>query len=280
MEHQIIAPPAALKQYVRYFWTLDCGAAEESRYVLKILADRFPRLIIQHLEGRSAIRKADGEVLPAAFLGGVTTRPCTYHIHGAYAHTGVSFYPHGLHRIFGTNAGTLTNAFTDLADFCPDSLRERLCLVASRAERMALLARFLLDQLQQRGREDALLHERLLSGSLECPSISLPALLRDHNLSERQLERKFKFVVGVPHGTYLRIVRFEKAFQQLQTTRFEKIQDIAYGLNYSDHSHFIRDFKQFSGYTPKAFLAEQKSTEESASFLVDDQSILDQDADA
>ncbi|MBD0258116.1 MAG: helix-turn-helix transcriptional regulator [Cytophagales bacterium] len=270
MEHQIIAPPAPLKRYVRYFWTLECGAAEESRYVLKILADRFPRLIIQHLEGRSAIRKADGEVLPAAFLGGVSTRPCTYHINGGYAHTGVSFYPHGLHRIFGTDAGTLTNAFTDLSDFCPHRLRERLCLAASRAERMALLARFLLDQLPQRGREDALLHERLLSGSLECPSVSLAASFKGHKLSERQLERKFKSVVGIPHSTYLRIVRFEKAFQRLQTTPFEKIQDIAYGLNYSDHSHFTREFKQFSGYTPKAFLAEQKSTEESTSFLVND----------
>jgi AraC-like DNA-binding protein len=271
MEYQVIPPPPALKNYVRYFWTLDCSCAERSRQVLKLMADRYPRLIVQHLSGHSAIRDPGGELLPGAFLGGVTTRQTAYAIQGFYAHTCVSFYPHGLHRLFGVEAARLTDALPDLAHFCPRRLRESLLLAPSRGERIARLARYLLDQLHARGRDDQALTACLLEGDPVGPPAGVGVLLKKYGWSERQLERKFKMAVGISPATYLRIVRFEKAVDQLRSDRFGKLQDVAFGLNYADHSHFTREFKQFSGYTPKAFLAEQKYSEESASFLVGDE---------
>lgn len=263
-------PPAALQHYVRYFWTLDCRSAEQSRQVLKVMADRYPRLIIQHLEGRSAIGDPGGGVLPGAFLSGVTTRHTAYAIQGVYAHTCVSFYPHGLHRLFGVDAAGLTDATPDLAHFCPGSVRERLVLAPSPGERMGLLARYLSDQLQSGGRDDQALTACLREGDAAGPHTHVGVLLKKYGWSERQLERKFKRAVGVSPTTYLRIARFENAVDQLRSDRFGKLQDVAFGLNYADHSHFTREFKQFSGYTPKAFLAEQKLAQESASFLVGD----------
>jgi AraC-like DNA-binding protein len=143
-------------------------------------------------------------------------------------------------------------------------------LAPSPSERIALLARFLLDKLQSGGRDDQALTACLLEGDAVGQPTHVGVLLKKYGWSERQLERKFKRAVGVSPTTYLRIARFEKAIDQLRSDRFGKLQDVAFGLNYADHSHFTREFKQFSGYTPKAFLAEQKQAEESASFLVGD----------
>ena len=41
--------------------------------------------------------------------------------------------------------------------------------------------------------------------------------------------------------------------QILHTAKYQKLSDVAYDLNYSDQSHFIREFRQFSGFNPSKF---------------------------
>ena len=36
----------------------------------------------------------------------------------------------------------------------------------------------------------------------------------------------------------------------IKANRFERLSDVAYDLSYVDQSHFIKDIKAFSGYTP------------------------------
>jgi AraC-like DNA-binding protein len=45
--------------------------------------------------------------------------------------------------------------------------------------------------------------------------------------------------------------RFREAMQLIEANQFERLSDVAYDLNYVDQSHFIKDIKAFSGYTPK-----------------------------
>ncbi|WP_197053642.1 AraC family transcriptional regulator [Sphingobacterium sp. T2] len=39
-----------------------------------------------------------------------------------------------------------------------------------------------------------------------------------------------------------------------RTKKFKKIGDISYALGYADQAYFNREFKFFSGYTPKEFM--------------------------
>jgi AraC-like DNA-binding protein len=47
-------------------------------------------------------------------------------------------------------------------------------------------------------------------------------------------------------------VRFQAATQQ-KLTGVRDLTEIAYACGYYDQSHFIKDFRQFSGYTPKEY---------------------------
>jgi AraC-like DNA-binding protein len=58
--------------------------------------------------------------------------------------------------------------------------------------------------------------------------------------------------VGVTPHHYLRILRFRGAVRFLRERRLEKMSDLASELGYADQSHFIKEVKAFSGYTPTA----------------------------
>lgn len=74
-------------------------------------------------------------------------------------------------------------------------------------------------------------------------------------LSKKQFERLFNSLVGINPKEYTRIVRFQKALEQMQHQSGEINQaQIAYMSGYADQSHFIREFKKFSGYTPMSLL--------------------------
>jgi AraC-like DNA-binding protein len=87
----------------------------------------------------------------------------------------------------------------------------------------------------------------------------LSEVLSDLNLSERSLERLFLAHVGITPVLYTRITRFQAAVVLLRRDKTDirrprSLTDIAHSLGYFDQSHFIRDFRLFSGVTPGAYL--------------------------
>lgn len=70
--------------------------------------------------------------------------------------------------------------------------------------------------------------------------------------SERQLNRFFVQHVGVSIKGFLRLVRVGNAFQLLENNH-ASITSISDLLGFNSISHFIRDFKALSGFTPQQY---------------------------
>jgi AraC-like DNA-binding protein len=68
--------------------------------------------------------------------------------------------------------------------------------------------------------------------------------------TRQHLGRLFSQHVGVAPKTFARIIRFRHA---LRLGRHHAIADVAAQLGYSDQSHLIADFREFSGTTPVPF---------------------------
>lgn len=74
------------------------------------------------------------------------------------------------------------------------------------------------------------------------------------NISNRTLERQFKATLGISPKRFIRLVRFQKVLEKLHAGHpFSKTTDVAYEFDYTDQSHFIRDFKALAGILPGSF---------------------------
>jgi AraC-like DNA-binding protein len=72
--------------------------------------------------------------------------------------------------------------------------------------------------------------------------------------SKKHFIKIFKEHVGVTPKSFLKIIRFQKAIQEIAATRTANWARIAHESGYYDQAHFINDFKDFSGFTPKQYL--------------------------
>jgi transcriptional regulator GlxA family with amidase domain len=81
---------------------------------------------------------------------------------------------------------------------------------------------------------------------------SVSDLANELKISERQLERIFKQYVGLSPKFYSRIIRFSTIFQ-LKEQGDPNWIDLTYESGFADQSHFIRNFKAFTGEDPSSY---------------------------
>jgi len=86
------------------------------------------------------------------------------------------------------------------------------------------------------------------------PAAKLNDIIDSFDGSQKHLISQFKRYIGLTPKQYQRVLRFNDVFQQMQNDQFVSWSDIAHRCGYSDQSHFIREFKHFSGFNPESFL--------------------------
>jgi AraC-like DNA-binding protein len=85
---------------------------------------------------------------------------------------------------------------------------------------------------------------------------NLDKFYKENSLSMRQIQRKVKEYTGLTPRSIQRISRFHKIIENLEySSKKNNASIIAQNLEFFDQSHLIKDFKEFSGITPKLFLS-------------------------
>jgi AraC-like DNA-binding protein len=223
---------------------------------LKMFATAVSGILFQHHDGRPALGStADGHPVskggcPTSFVFGKRTRPSQTFANGPFALTGVVFKPQGLSMLLRTHPTPFNDGSVELREFSRDNIGEQLLNARGARERVTRLSDFLRARVDGSGLEDVVVTESLGLIRQRIRSIRVPELLKCLNVSERQFERRFVQAIGVSPHHYIRIVRFREAMRLIKANQFERLSDVAYDLNYVDQSHFIKDMKAFSGYTP------------------------------
>ena len=72
-------------------------------------------------------------------------------------------------------------------------------------------------------------------------------------LQQRAAEKRFRRVVGATPKKFSSIIRLQTALNNYG--KCENLTDLGYSAGYFDQSHFIKDFKQFTGETPEKFFS-------------------------
>ncbi|MEL6926572.1 MAG: helix-turn-helix domain-containing protein, partial [Bacteroidota bacterium] len=88
------------------------------------------------------------------------------------------------------------------------------------------------------------------------PNFNVLQLATEMNISERQLSRKLKQVIGMTPGNYLNEVRLQKARQLLEAKACRTIAEVAYQVGFSTPRYFSTIFKKRFGKAPSTYLRE------------------------
>jgi len=89
---------------------------------------------------------------------------------------------------------------------------------------------------------------RLLKGNL-----NLESLATSYHISLRQLQRRFKYYIGITMKEFSNIIRFKNAKINIKTNPHLSFMEIAFNMGYYDHSHMNYEFNRIVGESPSQF---------------------------
>ncbi|MCD7811664.1 MAG: helix-turn-helix domain-containing protein [Ruminococcus sp.] len=92
-------------------------------------------------------------------------------------------------------------------------------------------------------------------------SISMEQIADDTGYTMRYINKCFHNATGLSPKQFSKIVRFQTAVSALNEPLGRSLTEIADDLGYFDQAHFIRDFKQFTGLTPKKYQSSIENNE-------------------
>jgi AraC-like DNA-binding protein len=132
-------------------------------------------------------------------------------------------------------------------------LSQRLAAAPNSAVRFAIVEHFLLRRLNEHAINPALA-EAVIRLRASGGSLPIRDLAVEIGYSGKHMITLFRDAVGATPKVYARLLRLERAVKMIHKAQRAGWAEIALACGYYDQAHFIREFRQFTGDTPTAFL--------------------------
>lgn len=257
MRTTVIYPQPDLQSIVSHIMVFEKETFSEVLTPLPCFADGCPGVIFQQTEGEVYLNNKSHR-LSSFFLYGQTIKPVVLLPRGSFRIIVFYLFPSSLITVFGLPASEVTETCLDLS-LLPNartrfSLNKLLDAETAEAQ-IAIIGDYLLQQVKAYGKNgDHVVHYAIDHLMQKNGQTSLRSLQNNLHVTERTFERKFERYVGVSPKLFSRICQFQSSLQQMREGRFVKFSDLAYENGYSDQSHFIRSFKEFTGVSPMEYI--------------------------
>lgn len=256
MKGQIIEPSDDLKAFVKCFWVLDSpkeGTPEKNT----IVPDGTMKIIF-HYGDPYLHYPEDGEafLLPKCLLVGQLTRPYVVAPTGKTGTFFVRFHPNGFLPFATFPIKEIENATISLEKVFGEEgklLGQQILSANTTKERIDIASQFLMKRLMDKKTIDDIVQSTVDTILSAKGHVKVNELSQQNQINRRQLIRKFSTSIGLSPKQLSKTIRIQSTLKALLANKPEKLTDVAYDNEYFDQSHFIKDFKEFTGLTPKEF---------------------------
>jgi AraC-like DNA-binding protein len=126
---------------------------------------------------------------------------------------------------------------------------------ATNDERINFITAFLLRRLQTAEAADRITKAGIETLLQSNGQINIDELAEQLQVNRRQLERRFSSAIGLSPKQFSKVIRLQSTLKIMQQKQFTSLTSLAYENGYYDQAHFIKDFKEFTGISPKQFYA-------------------------
>lgn len=254
MKFQTFEPSERFTNFIKSFWMLE----SEQPYTHYSMADVCPELLF-HYKGQFDELFDNGKIEKSFTAGihGQTHSKRKFYINKGFGIFGVCLYPQTIPLLFGIPSNEISNQMPDLNVLLKaegNRLEEKIANALDNYQRKKLIEDFIDNKLSLNLKEQLPVFSCIRTIIKSKGQRKIKQLATDYFLSERQFERQFLKFSGFSPKLFSRIVRFQAAMKQYG--KIEKsLTEIALETGYFDQSHFIHDFKEFSGLLPSEYFS-------------------------
>ncbi|CAM1354101.1 helix-turn-helix domain-containing protein [Tenacibaculum insulae] len=183
-----------------------------------------------------------------------------YFVNSTVHNIGANLHPTALYKILGTDISLITNQHLQVENINKKLFNEFSSIFLEYENDIVKLIKAIIKHTNNLNLfidKDVNFIDTAIDYILEKEGmIQVLDLLTVVPLSQKSLETKFKKIIGLTPGKYIRLIRFIKLMRKYEGKEID-INDLIYMYNYYDHSHFIKDFKLFMAESPKEYFKKE-----------------------
>lgn len=256
MQFTRIIPKKELINLIECFWIVEND--DPTPLVQKIIPDGFPEIILHFGDPYSIKLRDQWEHQSKSLLAGQITSYFHLQNTGRSSILGVKCKPTALTHLFKIFMNELTNHVVELNNAIAgqwDTLENTLRSADNHMHRIELIQETL-TKIRPENFTEMPIEKAIAVIFSEKGLISVADICDAAATSERQLERLFKKYIGLSPKFYSRIIRFSYVFQVVQEREMNGIE-LGLESGFYDQSHFIKNFKAFTGEDPSRYFFDQ-----------------------
>ncbi|NOQ14067.1 MAG: helix-turn-helix domain-containing protein [Methyloprofundus sp.] len=203
---------------------------------------------------------------PLQFDGIAQTAPCILDgtntltrelgLTGVLDAVGIRFKPAGAHLLFSLPLHELKNETLALADTplknYPD-LYSRLSHAKTLLSKVSTIEDWLCKSLQPEANTSNIVNKSLQLIKNQNGLVTIDSVAKKLDYNQRRIERLFNSQVGMTAKEYSRNLRIKTARSYIKSNKYSSFAEMAYDLGYYDQAHFINQFKNVMGITPREY---------------------------
>jgi AraC-like DNA-binding protein len=203
-------------------------------------------------------------IQPRSMVLGQTIAPFYIEPTGYVNTFAIRFYPYGFANFVTIPIENLANKETPLKELfgeqAAETLEKGIILAENVEQRIQIVEGFLLEKLNEEKTIDKIVKSTIDALMTSKGSESISNITNKDKSTRRKLERKFKKQIGISPKQLGKVIRLQTALKLLLNQNKDKLTTIAYQCEYYDQAHFTKDFKEFTGISPKDFLGNENMT--------------------
>lgn len=250
MNLQRFLPSAVLQPFVKEFLIIESDTGIDST----VIPDT---TLVLSFRYKGHVLRTTGEIkdnLPASVISGLRRSARSFYYTGGTSNLLVVFKEGGITAFSDIPAHEMFDRSISSDNlFLPADIREileRLAAAASDPGRIDIVEAFLQRKLDG-DPPDPLIDQAVRLIRQQKGIVRIKDLASSLYISQDPLEKRFRTLVGSTPKQFASIVRLRNLIKKYPS--YTSLTQASYDAGYFDQSHFIKDFRQFTGQSPKDF---------------------------
>ncbi|MDN5287840.1 MAG: hypothetical protein JWR38_4114 [Mucilaginibacter sp.] len=258
MEFKHFLPSDILKPYVRHYYIFESDSSAEFEDAVFPSGDMEAIFNLGEGTWESSVENKFIKT-PKIELWGQVTKPLAIRSKGKHTMLGIKFFTHSASYFFNDEIGVFNDQISDLGDLMGSPVRilhAQLLETKDQDKRIALIETFLLKKLIDNEKKSFKVDKvaNILTSIKKNPAENnLSNIASKHGITPRYLHKLIYQHTGLSPSSFNKINRFQFSLKLIAKNN-QPFTSIAYDCGYFDQSHFIRDFKSFTGVTPSVYM--------------------------